>query len=593
VTLSKNLAWATAGLVLCIGQLQLSGADPTAEVRTDTHLRAMVDELGRSKTLQLNNLDKPYFIEYTTSDSDQMQVTASLGGITSSARIHVRQPRLQVRVGDYKFDNTNSVFSGNASLGLFPIDDDYQAIRTALWLSTDGLYKAAADQITRKRNAVLEAAAPEITPDLAPAKPVQLIQPLATLKIDQARWEDVQRRLSGRFATHPDVTNSVIRVRAISSMYRLVNNEGTIIRIPQEMSDIEIRSAALAPDGSRVWNHQFITVLHPAQFPNEEQLAKMVDTVANETEALAKASHADDYSGPVLFEQEAAAEMMAQVLTDAARLPRKPLAPPGANNPGLQILESVWVLRLNSTVAPEWLSVVDDPRQHQFHGTTLVGQYDADDEGVPAERVTLVDKGILKGFLSSREPVHELNASNGHGRLPGPFGSEEAVIGNLFVQADHPLREAELRAKLLEKIKSAGLKYGIIIRRLDFPSTANFEQLQSLGRQLQKNGYARTLTPPLLAFRLYPDGHEELVRGVRFREFSARDLRDLDAASDRPYVLNYVTNGTSFNLADSGSDATTSSVVCPSLLFDSLDLARAEEEPGKLPIVPPPALTAQ
>jgi TldD protein len=150
-----------------------------------------------------------------------------------------------------------------------------------------------------------------------------------------------------------------------------------------------------------------------------------------------------------------------------------------------------------------------------------------------------------------------------------------------------------MKVKLLEMVKAAGLKYGLLIRRLDFPSTASIEELQSIGRQLQKSGYARTLNSPLLAYRVYPDGREELVRGLRFRDFSAKELRDIAAASDHPYVLNYINNGSGFNHLDSGSDATSSAVVCPSLLFDSVDLARSENEPGKLPSVAPPLLVAQ
>jgi hypothetical protein len=299
----------------------------------------------------------------------------------------------------------------------------------------------------------------------------------------------------------------------------------------------------------------------------------------------------NDYSGPVLFEQEAAAQMVASVLSDALRLHRKPLAPPGGES--RQSLESVWSTRVGSKVVPEWLTIYDDPLEAQFHGTLLAGHYDVDDEGVPAERVMLVDKGTLKGFLASREPVRTYTGSNGHGRLPGEFGAEQAVIGNLFVQASQTVAEAQLKAELLEKVKAAGLKYGLILRRLDFPSTASLDELRSLGRQLQTGGHARTLNSPLLAYRVYLDGHEELVRGLRFEDFSAKELRDVAAASDQPYVFNYVNNGSSFNYAEGASDATTSTVVCPSLLFDSVDLARAQDEPGKLPIVPPPALIAQ
>ncbi len=582
----------TAALVCFAGVVTSRTAAPE-DIRTDTQLRAMVDELARSKTLQLNDLDKPYFISYSTSDSDQVYITASLGGLTSSTRVRVREPRVEVRVGDYRFDNTNSIYTGNVHLGLFPIDDDYQALRTELWLSTDGLYKASADQITRKRTALREIAEPDKTPDLAPAKPVQLVEAAASLKVDQKHWEQILRQLSGQFAAHPGVIVSNVRMRAISSTYRLVNSEGTVVRTPQELTEIEIRANGFTPDGSRVWNHGFITVLHPSELPTAEELAKRVESVAAETEALTKAPITEEYSGPVLFEQEAAAQMMAEVLNDAVRLQRKPVAPPGSNNARLQTIESVWSSRLGAKVAPDWLTIFDDPREEQFHGSVLAGHYRVDDEGVPAERVTLIDKGSLKGFLFSREPVRNFDASNGHGRLPGGYGSEEAVIGNLFVQADRGVPESTLKTMLIEKAKAAGLKYGIVIRRLDFPSTASLDELQSIGRQLQKSGYSRTVTPPLLAYRVYADGHEEVVRGLRFKDFSAKDLRDIDAASDHPYVLNYLNNGSSFDFADAGSDATTSSVICPSLLFPSIDLARAEEEAGRPPIVPPPAIISQ
>ncbi len=582
------------GAAATVALIAAGAASDTSNVaRADTQMRAMLDELARAKTLQLNNLDKPYFVQYGTSEVDQGSISASLGGVTSSTRVHFREPRIEVRVGDYKFDNTNSIYTGNTRLGLFPIDDDYQAMRTDLWLTTDGLYKAATDQITRKRGALREIAEPEKTADFAIAKAVQIVQPAATLKFDQKLWEDVVRRLSARFTAHPKVISSSVRLRSISSTYRLVNTEGTIVRVPQQLSEIEIAANGLAPDGSRVWDHQFITVFDPAQFPKPAELEKAAEAIGTETEALIKAPTVEDYSGPVLFEQEAAAELMAAVLTDAVCLQRKPVAPPGADNPGSEVIESVWATRVGSKVAPDWLAILDNPEEQQFHGTLLAGHYLVDDEGIPAQRVMLVDKGVFKGFLFSRQPVREFNTSNGHGRLPGGWGAEAAVIGNLFVHADQTVSETQMRTKLMQKVKSAGLKYGVIIRRLDFPSTANFQELQSMARQLQKNGYARTVNMPLLAYRVYPDGHEELVRGLRFREFSAKDLRDLDAASDHPYVLNYVNNGSSFNLANAGSDATTSSVISPSLLFDNVDLARAEDEAGRLPIVPPPTLIAQ
>jgi TldD protein len=578
---------------LCLAALTLtllSGTTRAADARQDPQLRAMLDEMTRSKSLHLNNLDTPYFIEYDLGDSEESVIAANLGGLLISSRSHFRVPRLQVRVGDYKFDNSNSIFSGSPRMNLLPIDDDYNVFRTSFWLATDSVYKAAADQMTRKRNALREIADLDHTPDFAPAPAIQILHDPSKLDLDQKKWENTLRKVSEDFANYPLLRTSGVTLRAIDSTYRLVNTEGTIIRIPQTLNSITIRTQAQTADGTYVWNHFSFTTSLPSQFPDESTLQGKVQEVSSQTEALVKAPISDDYSGPVLFEQEAAAQMMASALSEAVRIHRKPLAPPGADSP--QVLESVWASKLGAKVVPEWMSLVDDPTVSQVDGVALVGAYLADDEGVKAQKVALVQNGTLKNFLTSREPVRDIDASNGHGRLPGGYGEQEGVIGNLFVEVQQPTPEAQMKAKLLEKVKASGAKFGLLIRRIDFPFTANVEELESMARQLQKGGYARTLSSPILAYRVYPDGHEELVRGLRFKEFSAKDLRDIDAASDHPSIFNYMNNGSSFNFADVSTDATTSTVICPSLLFDSLDLARAETEPDKQPIVPAPALVA-
>jgi len=563
----------------------------TPAIRKDLQLRAMLDELARAKTLQLNNLDKPYFVQFSIGDSNSVFITASLGGILATGGGRSRSPRVEIRVGGYQFDNTNSIFSVPPRFGGLPLDDDYLVFRDNLWISSDSVYKSATDQITRKRNALREISEPDQTPDLSPAKPIVALENPPEFKVDRHQWEETLRRASARLTAAPPTTQSSVHFRAISSAYRLVNSEGTVMRIPQELADVAIRAEALAPDGSKVWDYQTVVALRPANLPDANELERVADRVAAELDNLVKAPIAEDYSGPVLFVQEAAAQMIASVLTDAVRLQRKPVAPPGANTG--QMLESVWSSKMGGKVLPDWMSVIDDPLKEEFQGTLLAGAYKFDDEGVPAQRVVVVENGVLKSYLASREPIRTIAVSNGHGRLPGAFGSEQAVPGNLFIEASQKTKENDMKAKLLEKVKAAGLKYGILIRRLDFPSTAAGSELQSMSRQLQKGGYSRSLNSPLLAYRVFPDGREELVRGLRFKDFSAKDLRDVATASDQPYVLNYVNNGSSFNHVDAASNATTTSVIAPSLLLESVELAQADNEPGKLPVVPPPALLAE
>ena len=71
---------------------------------------------------------------------------------------------------------------------------------------------------------------------------------------------------------------------------------------------------------------------------------------------------------------------------------------------------------------------------------------------------------------------------------------------------------------------------------------------------------------------------EELVRGAVFSELDVRALRsDLIAVGNDPLVSNR-----------SGGIATT--VISPSLLFDELEVKRADTSKDKLPDYPPPPL---
>ena len=209
------------------------------DIAKDVQLHAMTDELARAKTLQLAALDKPYFISYSSDDADILIANASLGGLLLSSRTRMRQPHIHVRVGDLSFDNTNSVLSQPASgAGTLPVDDNYGAIRGIFWLATDTYYKRATEDITRKRNMLRERSDIEKVADYSPQKPVQIVKPVPVLNIDQQKWNDIVRRLSARFEQHPDIASSAVNLRAISSTYRLVNSEGTVVRVPEEFTDL-------------------------------------------------------------------------------------------------------------------------------------------------------------------------------------------------------------------------------------------------------------------------------------------------------------------------------------------------------------------
>jgi hypothetical protein len=247
--------------------------------------------------------------------------------------------------------------------------------------------------------------------------------------------------------------------------------------------------------------------------------------------------------------------------------------------------------RMGSRILPESFTVVDDPTLKEWKGRPLFGTTEVDEEGVKPERLTMIEKGVLKSFLLTREPVRRFPSTNGRARLQGPYGNTVAGITNLIVQSNETVAKAELKSKMIDMLKQRDKPFGIIVRKMDFPSTASGNEVRRLMSGAARSGGARPVSLPLRIYRVYPDGREEMVRGLRFRALNVRSLKDIAAAGDDMNVLNFQENGQPFALIGAGSETAETSVVAPSLLIDDLELVRMEDEQPKLPIVPAPELT--
>jgi TldD protein len=197
--------------------------------------------------------------------------------------------------------------------------------------------------------------------------------------------------------------------------------------------------------------------------------------------------------------------------------------------------------------------VVDDPTLKSFNGKGLVGAYDVDDEGVPAQAVNLVTAGRLENYLLSRAPVRDFPVSNGHGRA-GITGPAQPIISVFKVSASNGLSDEELNGKLLAIAKDRGLK--------------SVYYVQTLGG----------LAAPRLLYRISTDGSgkRELVRGAALVDVDHRALRSsVSAAGKDMFIGNFF-----------GDIPQT--VLAPALLFDDVTIRRANDKNGKLPFYPPP-----
>lgn len=556
----------------------------------DPILKAMQDEMARSRPLSVVGGQPLYYMECALDDAIAFRASASLGALFSSNTTAFRVPRVAVRVGDKKFDNTNYIFS-EVFMGTrfdpdqFPLDNNMGAMRQVFWLAIDRAYKTAIEAIGRKRAALRNITQAEELPDFSDAAPTQMVAPLPNWSVDEELWKNRITKLSRVFAAYPEIYTSSVDFESSRDIYYFANSEGSELRYTEFIAYVRVRANGQAADGMRLRDHAFFFGLETGRLPGEADMEKEIRRTADNLKALIGAPLGESYTGPVLFEAEASAQLFSDLIGSQSALLRKPVAEPGRP---VNLPASEMEGRLNSRILPSSFTVVDDPTQKEYKGRPLMGHYPVDLEGVKPQAVVLVEKGNFKNYLATRTPTRETKVSNGHARLPGAFGGYMASSSNLFIKSDEAVPTAEMKQKLIEMIKQRNKPYGMLIRKLDFPSTATFEELRGLVGGLS----ARPAPLPLLAYRVYPDGREELVRGLRFRSLNVRALKDIVAAGNDEVQFDYLGNGAPFSIVGGGNYVFGCSTIAPSILFEDIELERPQVELPKLPVVPPPPLTA-
>lgn len=520
---------------------------PHSAAGGDALLEALLTELDRSKAqLKIEQVQAPYYIEYRVNDVDDYDAEAAFGAIRESQRVRLRILRVVVRVGDYKQD---SYFGqGMGETNILPLDNDPIALRHQIWLTTDEAYKAAGQALADKQAEMKRFSAdPNPVDDFSKEPVVNVLEPIVSLKVDEAAWGKTLEEITNLYRQYPEIQSVSASARFSAINEYFVDSEGTVTRNGKTTYNLQLNSSAQAEDGMRVSRNPYWMVGRAEELPAREKLLSDVKQALETVIALRKAPIVEEeYRGPVLFAPDAANDVIAS-LVGSNVVGRKPQ--PGKPNRTVGAFATSYKTR----VLPSFLTLIDDPTLKDFQGHSLVGSYEIDNEGVKAKTVNLIENGMLNNYLLGRQPVRDFPASNGHGRAaPGSFPS--ASLGVLLLRSAEAQSPDELKKKILQMVTEQGKPYAY---RVDTLGPGN---------------------SPRLLYRVYADGHEELVRGAVFSELDVRALRsNLIAVGNDPLVSNR-----------SGGVPTT--IICPSLLFDELQVKRADTSKDKLPEYPAPPL---
>jgi len=601
-----------AGLILLLGAMGATAAKgPQVPQDSDHTLQAMRDEMARAKTrleLKIPNIDqpvRPYYVEYRLLDLEVREVVAEYGALLSSTHTRNRFMDVEARVGSHKLDSSNFVsdegFRGFIGpTGSVGIDRDYDSLRQDLWIATDQAFKEAVETYSRKQAYLSSLARQSDIDDFAKAEPVQLIEPLVTPDWTNRDWDQEGRDTSATLRAFSEIHESRVTYYIVYATEYLLTSEGTEIRQNRHFAAIEAGMRTFADDGVPL-NHFYATyATRPADLPSVEAVRKGLNVAGTELMTLRAAPTAQDYTGPVLFEARAATPMLAQVLGPAVNGARPPISFSPVMEQMLSGLggRSDWVSRIGARVLPSGVNAVDDPGAKEFKGTPLIGGYAVDDEGVRAQRVTLVENGNFKGELMSRRPGPDSDQSNGHGRAAF-LNDAKPTMSNLFFSSAETLSAAELKKKFLDSCRAEKLTYCLVVREMDNPAISLLHQEDFSELLASFGGGAGTGDRlPLVVYRVYPEsGREEMIRGARIIGLNSRALRNLAGIGNDTFVFNYMQSqingfaGTALGAFGSAQSGLPASVVAPSLLFEELEVRGARGEAKRLPLLPPPPMS--
>jgi predicted Zn-dependent protease len=581
---NKTIAVLLAGIFALLIPAGSIAADKEAVSTNDPLLKAMLSELKRSKeNLRLPEQPAPYFISYWIQETS----TASISG--KNGAIIIMQPEfhpfriadVQIRVGSHEMDNTNLPLSDRFSsddydemfdesrLGasFVPIKGDEASLRSALWLKSDQAYKKAISDYQKKKILQTTTVDEEKINDFSIENPNVFIGPVKEASFETEKWEKIIRKITGYLAAKPDIIEPAMNIEAEKIINYYVNTDGAVIRTSEVFYSLSIYARARTSDGMKVSNFRLFFVRDPKELPDEKELLSTAEIFSKELSELSKAEELKPYTGPAILGPDVAGVFFHEALGHRLEGERQRMPESGQTFKG----------KVGEKIIPDFLTVTDDPTKERFNNTTLAGFYMYDDEGIPALKVMLVEKGILKNYLMSRTPIKGFDNSNGHGRNANPMYGTGAVgrMANMIIDSENKVSLQKLKSMLIEEAKKQGKPYGLIIKHAEAGET-NTSASQGFGGSFQ--AFRAT---PMFVYKVDAEtGEEKLVRGIELVGTPLVSLEKIIATGDDAGVF----NGTCG--AESGMLPV--SIVSPSILTSQIEVQRTGGKSKKPPILPSP-----
>ena len=526
----------------------------------------MQEELNRSFSLLQEQPVPPYYLSYEITETQGVSVRASFGVLTYSNEWNRRQLDIDLRVGDYAFDNTHQVrgsptnWSDRYSMIEVPVEDDPDAVRSVLWYHTDKKYKRAIEQLTTVRRPTSRSrwkrrTSRTTSPENRSSAMWKTSHP-PTYPATNGR--PGSGKYTAPFAEYGDIYEANASLRADISTRSYVNSEGSEIQTSQVLYRLFIYAFTKADDGMELPRYESFSSFTPEGLPGDDEVLALVENMIADLHALRDAPVVAPYTGPAILSGRASGVLFHEIFGHRIEGHRQKREDEG----------QTFKKKVGEKVLPESFSVYFDPTRGSTAGKDLVGAYKYDNQGVKARRVAVVENGIFRRFLMSRSPIENFPHSNGHGRKQSGY-APVARQSNLIVETSEPLTRDQLKEMLIEQCRAEDKEFGLYFEDIQGGFTITGRTIPNAFNVL-----------PIMVYRIYTDGREELVRGVDLIGTPLTAFSQISAGDDRIGVFNGICG------AESGGVPV--AAASPGIFISQIEVQKKSKSQERRPILEAP-----
>jgi len=508
----------------------------------------------------------PYYLSYYIYDSNVLNIEAVNGKILKNSEDKSRTLDIDLRVGNYKFDNTHIVRGEAFNMGSernaydLPLDDNEIALRNAIWFATDQHYKKAIEGYERVlTNTTIKVQEEDTSADFTIEKAYTYSEKPKTLTINKNLWEERLRKISEILSSEKWLYKNKTYLSVSNVTKYFINSEGSAITQSEMRANVIMTASTKADDGMALPLYKVYFAFNPDSLPDEATMLNDANILVKTLAELRTAPVMNTYTGPAILSGEAAGVFFHEIF--GHRVEGHRLKDPDNS----QTFKNF----LNSKIIPDFLSVTFDPTINYLNHFPVSGYYKYDDEGVPAQKIQCVENGIFKNFLMSRSPVEKFPASNGHGRKQAGL-SAVSRQSNLIVETTKSVPVDTLKEMLKAECRKQGLEFGLLFQKVEGGYTFTS---RSIPNSFNVN--------PLIVYKIYVDGKpDEIVRGVDLIGTPLTTFSNIIAAANNLETFNGICG------AESGSVPVSAS--SPSLLVSRIEVQKKAKSQAKLPIIDAP-----